>query len=288
MGVGRAADPEHLLRYRIPDARTCYGPRDCALYALSLGLGQDPLDERALAFVGGSDDVVPFPTLALVLGHPGFWMARPDTGLHAQHAIHYTQSLEILQPLRASGTVVGKTRMLGLVDRGAARGALLYAERQLLTETGTVLARMVEGILLRRDGGFGRSTMSPLPLPSLPRTPSDWRLEIVTRPEQALYYRWNGDANPLHRSPAAARAAGFERPILQGLCTFGMAARAVVQTALGWHADRLRTLSGRFVRPVVPGDLLCAHVWREGQFQIVRVADGKTVLDGGQFSVVGP
>lgn len=279
---------QHLLHYPIPEVREHYEPRDCALYALSLGLGQDPLDERTLAFVGGGEAVTPFPTLPLVLGDPGFWVANRDTGVDARQVVLGEQHLEILRPLPASGTVVGRSRVSGLVDKGARRGALLYSERVLATEAGDALAHMRATIVLRGDGGFGGPATQPLEAESglaPPHLRPDWQLTLVTRPEQALYYRWNGDDNPLHRSPAAARAAGFERPILHGLCTFGMAARAVVQTALGWDAGRLRTLRCRFARPVVPGDVLCAHVWRTGHFQLVRQADGKGVLDHGRFTV---
>lgn len=277
-------NPDHLLSYPIPVARQSYGPRDCALYALTLGLGQDPMDSSALAYAGGLDDITPFPTLPLVLGHPGFWMMRPDTGIDAPRVVHGEQSIEILHPLAPSGTVVGRTRVTGLVDKGADHGALLYSERELSTESGTLLARMQETIVLRGDGGFGTSTRPPPPAPEpVPRTPPDWQLTLQTRPEQALYYRWNGDDNPLHRDPAAARRAGFERPILHGLCIFGMAARAIVQVALDWDASRLHVLRGRFTRPVVPGDTLLARIWRQGYFQIVRQADGRAALDHGRF-----
>lgn len=275
--------PDHLLHYSIPPASQHYGPRECALYALTLGLGQDPLDEGALPYVGGRDEVVPFPTLPLVLGHPGFWMAHPDTGIDAPQVVHGEQAIEILQPLPASGTVIGRTRVTGLVDKGHNHGALLYSERELSTESGVLLARMRATIVLRGDGGFGASTIQPPTPEPVPQTPPDCLVTLQTRPEQALYYRWTGDDNPLHCNPAAARQAGYDRPILHGLCVFGMAARAVLQAALDWDASRLHLMRGRFTRPVVPGDTLQVRLWRQGHFQVVRQNDGKAVLDHGRF-----
>ena len=98
-------DPDALLAYAVPEKRQTYGPRDCALYALSLGLGQDPMRREALNFLGATGPLLPFPTLPLVLGHPGFWLARPDTGVDATRVVHGEQSIEILKALPAAGTV---------------------------------------------------------------------------------------------------------------------------------------------------------------------------------------
>src|SRR5690625_612018 len=131
-------DPVHLMSYPIPPITQEYTDKDCALYALSLGVGQEPMDRKALQFAGGAGPVVAFPTLPLVLGHPGFWLGQPDTGVDATRLVHGEQSFQILEPIRSCGTVTGKTRVTGLVDKGKDRGALLYSEKELVNECGRV------------------------------------------------------------------------------------------------------------------------------------------------------
>lgn len=123
-----ALDPEVLLNYPIPEVRQRYSRRDSAFYALSLGLGGDPLDERQLAYVDPCRDLQALPCMALVLGHPGFWLGNPATGVDALRLVHGEQRLEWRRPLPAEGEVIGRTRVTGLVDKGADKGALLYSE----------------------------------------------------------------------------------------------------------------------------------------------------------------
>lgn len=276
-------DPDHLMRYEIPVVRQACTEKDCAFYALTLGIGQDPLDRGALKFVGGAGAVVPFPTMPLVLGHPGFWLGRPDTGVDAVRLVHGEQSVEFVRPLSPAAVVEGRTRVVGLVDKGEGRGALLYSEKELTDESGALLAVTRSTTVLRGDGGFGRSTMEPRKPVALPDRDADLNVSAETRPEQALYYRWNGDDNPLHCDPEVARKAGFERPILHGLCTFGIAARVLVGSVFQWEADKLRSIGGRFTAPVFPGDRLAVLIWNEGHFQVRRVGDDKVVLDNGFF-----
>ncbi|KAB0740414.1 3-alpha,7-alpha,12-alpha-trihydroxy-5-beta-cholest-24-enoyl-CoA hydratase, partial [Pseudomonas aeruginosa] len=153
-----ALDPEVLLNYPIPEVRQRYSRRDTAFYALSLGLGGDPLDERQLAFVDPRRELRALPCMALVLGHPGFWLGRPDTGVDALRLVHGEQRLEWHRPLPAEGEVIGRTRVTGLVDKGAEKGALLYSEKVLSDAlSGEVLAVAHSTTFLRGDGGCGGS-----------------------------------------------------------------------------------------------------------------------------------
>ncbi|MBW3096604.1 MaoC/PaaZ C-terminal domain-containing protein [Pseudohoeflea coraliihabitans] len=275
---------DHLMNYRIAPVRQTYTARDSALYALSIGIGQDPINEPALKFVGGSQAVTAFPTLALVLGQPGFWLGHPDTGVDAVRLLHGEQSIKIRAPLPSSGTVIGTTRVTGLVDKGAGRGALLYSEKELTTPEGSVLAITRSTIFLRGDGGFGHSTTEAVPPPSLPDRDPDLVIAAETRPEQALYYRWNGDHNPLHSNPETARRAGYDRPILHGLCTYGIAARVLLAAVYDWEPHAMKSMSGRFTAPVYPGDHLEVSIWLDGFFRVTRKADGKAVVDNGTFA----
>lgn len=276
-------DPDHLMSYPVPPVTQTYTEKDSAFYALTLGIGQDPLDRAALKFVGGAGPVAAFPSMPLVLGHPGFWLARPDTGVDAVRLVHGEQSFEILKPFASAGTVTGTTRVTGLVDKGEGKGALLYSEKELVDETGAVFARTQSTTFLRGDGGFGKSTTDARKAPKLPESEPDLTVDAETRPEQALYYRWNGDDNPLHCDPEVAKQAGFDRPILHGLCTYGVAARALVGAVFGWAPDGLKKMSGRFTAPVYPGDRLQVMIWKDGFFRVVRAGDGKVVLDNGTF-----
>jgi len=272
-------DPDHLLAYDIPEVRETYGPRECAMYALSIGVGQDPLDRPDLRFVGAGD-LVPFPTLPLVLGHPGFWLANSDTGVDAVRLVHGEQGLSLHAPLPIAGTVVGKTRVTGIVDKGAGRGALLYSEKQLRdAATGLLYATTTSTTFLRGDGGFGGPEGPVKPVHKVPETPPDFVHDTVTRPEQALWYRWNGDDNPLHLDPDVAAKAGFERPILHGLCSLGIAGHALVATLCDGDPARLQGLDARFTATVTPGETLRTDIWSDGSFR-TRVVERDVVAIG--------
>ncbi len=272
-------DPDRLLAYPVPEVVQSYGPRETAFYALSIGIGQDPMDRGDLRFVGLREPV-PFPTLPLVLGHPGFWLADPATGVDATRVVHGGQGISLHAPLPARGTVVGRTRVTGLVDKGAGRGALLFSEKDLRdAETGLLYATTRSTTFLRGDGGFGGAS-GPVPAPhALPETPPDMTRTVETRPEQALWYRWNGDDNPLHLDPEIAAGAGFGRPILHGLCTLGIAAHAVVRSLCADEPARLNGLDARFTATVTPGETLSVDLWTDGSFR-VRVAGRDVVAIG--------
>jgi len=277
-------DPDHLMSYEIPSVTQSYSEKDSALYALSLGVGQDPLDKSELQFAGGAGPVVAFPSMPVVLGHPGFWLGRPDTGVDPVQVVHGEQSIDIYKPIASSGTVTGTTRVTGLVDKGPDKGALLYTEKELVDEDGEIFAKTHRTTFIRGAGGFGKSTVEEKSVPKPPETEPDIVVESATRPEQALYYRWNGDDNPLHVDPDVAKKAGFHRPILHGLCTYGIAARLIVHSMLKDNPSSLRHLSGRFTSPVFPGNRLRAFIWKSGYFRILNDSNGRIVMDNGTFS----
>ena len=274
-------DYDHLMSYKVPEVRQSYGPRDVALYALSIGVGHDPMDEGDLKFVGAGP-LTPFPTMPLVMGHPGFWLGRPDTGVDALRLVHGEQWINLHAPLPAEGTVIGTTRVTGLVDKGEGRGALLYSQKELVdAETGTLYATTGQTTFLRGDGGFGGPTGPVTPPHTLPETAPDLVHETRTRPEQALWYRWNGDDNPLHLDPAVAAKAGFERPILHGLCSLGIAAHGLVVRLCEGDPARLKGLQARFTATVTPGETLRTEIWRDGSFRTIAVEREAVVIGNG-------
>jgi acyl dehydratase len=255
---------EKLLALKIPDAEHSYGERDTMLYALGVGLGHDPTDRAQLDFVY-EKNLKALPTFACLLGYPGFWVRDLDTGIDWVRIVNGEQGFTLNAPVKPRGTVVGKTRILEVIDKGAGKGAVLATERTLTDKaTGERIATLTHTTFCRGDGGFGgpkRASPPPQPLPG--RAP-DAVCDLSTRPEIALIYRLSGDYNPLHSDPAHAKAAGFPRPILHGLATFGIAGRALLQTLCGYDPGKLMAMEGRFSAPVYPGETIRTEMWVDG------------------------
>ncbi len=253
---------ETLLNFPIPEIRQVLRWQDTALYALSLGVGQDPMDEADLRFVTEGAAMQALPTIPVVLGYPGFWLADPATGVDAVRLVAGEQSVELHAPLPVEGAIIGRSRVTGLVDRGAGKGALLYVSRDVIdAATGRTLATVDQTIFLRGDGGFGGPT-GPVkkPAPEAEGPPAI-TLDLPTRPEMALLYRLNGDHNPLHSSPGLAAKAGFPRPILHGLGTFGVVGRALLRAVCGGDPARFGRMECRFSSPVFPGETIRTEIW---------------------------
>ncbi|HYZ32228.1 MAG TPA: MaoC/PaaZ C-terminal domain-containing protein [Crenalkalicoccus sp.] len=254
---------ERLLNYPIPEVRQPLRWQDVALYNFSVGLGQDPMDERQLDFLY-EPRLKAMPSMAVVLGAPGFWSRNPDTGITWQKILHGEQGLVLHRPLPVEGEVIGRSRVTSVVDRGAEKGALMYSERVVAdARTGERLATLTSTSVLRGDGGFG-GPAGPVPRPHPePERDPDKSVELPTRPEQALVYRLNSDLNPLHIDPAVARAAGFARPILHGLCTFGVVCHALLRELCGYETARFGEMAVRFSAPVYPGETIRTEIWEE-------------------------
>lgn len=274
-------DYDALLHFPIPEVRQRVMPRDAVFYALSVGLGQDPLDERQLDFVDSHRALRALPSMAVVLGHPGFWLGNPATGVDAVRIVHGEQSLTLHHPLPVEGEIIARTRVTGLVDKGEGKGALLYSEKELRDADGTLLAVTGSTTFLRGDGGFGGPPGPVKPPNPMPETPPDTVLDLPTRPEQALYYRLNGDDNPLHANPAVAAKAGFPRPILHGLCTLGVVAHALLRVLGNYEASSMKNLSLRFSAPVYPGETIRTEIWRNGAFRARVVERDVVVVNNG-------
>lgn len=266
-----AIDYQQLMQRAFAPVRQHYSERDTMLYALSLGLGNDPLDAAALPFVyeGAPGGLRTLPTQAVVLGFPGFWAKEPDTGIDWVKLLHGEQRMRIHRPLPASCDIVGLNRIERITDKGAGKGAIMVNERRVETAGGELLATLQQVVFLRGDGGYsqlGGGQPSDEPLPALRPTPEERAPDFVDtqriRPEAALLYRQMGDTNPLHADPAVAQAAGFERPILHGLATYGLAAYAVLRQCAASDPARLKAFDVRFTSPVFPGETLETQIWR--------------------------
>lgn len=252
---------EAIAAHRFLPYEQVLGEKDTILFALSVGLGRDPMDESELSFVY-EEGLKIFPTLPVVLGHPGPWMNDPRFAISRQMLVHGTQRLEVLGELRPGTRFIASNRILELVDKGPESGGIIILERTL-TEAGTgvPIARLESGTFCRADGGFGGKRQLSREFRVVPARAPDASTEVHTQANQALWYRLNGDRNPLHASPAFAAKAGFPRPILHGLCTYSVVARGLMSLQPG---RSLKMIECRFSKPVFPGETIRIDAWDVG------------------------
>jgi acyl dehydratase len=261
-----AINPNYLLGMPPRVTHHTFARRDTMLYALGIGAGQDPADTSELNFVY-EEGLKALPTMAVVLAYPGFWQREPQYGIDWKRLLHGEQSVTFHAVLPIEGEVRGELTIDKIVDKGAGKGALLYSNRRVFdAATDALLASVRQVSFLRGDGGCGgTSDDAPKPHP-IPRGSPDDSLALATRPEQALIYRLSGDYNPLHVDALVAAEAGLPRPILHGLCTYGI-------------------LDCRFSAPVFPGERIKVSIWREAKgraaFQAQAVDRDTLVLNNG-------
>lgn len=260
-----AFDPQKVLNWKFPEIEHAYSEKDTILYALGVGCGSDPAEPDDLKFVY-EKGLVALPTMAVVLAYPGNWLESPASTADYSKVLHGEQYLTLHRPIPPSGTVVGVTRIKELLDKGKDKGAVLYVERQIIDKaSGAAIATMTSAAMLRGDGGFGGKP-GPQPAPhKLPDSAPARHIDFKTHANSALIYRLSGDKNPLHADPKAAAAGGFKTPILHGLCTYGVAGRAVVKACCGGDPARLQSLQVRFSSPVFPGETIRTEMWPDGE-----------------------
>ncbi len=255
---------DKLMALDIPPVEQTYGPKDCMLYALGIGLGHDPMNEDELPFVYEKNLKV-LPTMAAVLGYVGFWARDRDTGIDWVKMVNGEQGITLHRPLAGQGTVIGNQRIVEVIDKGAGKGALVLTEREVTDKaSGALIATVTQTSFCRADGGFGgppRQSAEPHPIPT--HSP-DAVCDLSTRPEAALIYRLSADRNPLHAEPAAAKQAGYPRPIMHGLGNFGIAGHAILKTMCGYDPTRLASFACRFSAPVFPGETIRTEMWCDG------------------------
>jgi acyl dehydratase len=280
-------DPDRLRHWQVPGIEHELTRHDTALYALTTGFGHDPLDRSILPFVDPKHPaMLASPSLALVLAYPGFWIADPALGVDAARALHLDQAIELDGPLPVEGLVTGQTNIIDVIDRGEGRGALVVSDRTLLHE-GRRVARLVQTLLLRSEGGFAAVPGPVPPRTRVPVTSVDRRLSFALPANAALLYRLNGDYNPLHSDPDLATRAGFARPIMHGMGSFGFVTRHLLAALCDHDPARLASIAMRFCAPAFPGDHLTLDIWDEGAFALVA-EDGRRVIDDGIFTLRHP
>jgi acyl dehydratase len=259
---------------------------DALLYAIGVGAGLgDPLQELEFTTentAGVQQQVLPTFGVLLAQARTSGSLGDFDRAM----LVHAEQSIELHKPLPVAGTLRTTAMVSGIFDKGS--GALIETENHAVdAATGESVVTTRSSTFIRGEGGFGgdRGTAEPWELSH--RAP-DHKVTQQTRPEQALLYRLSGDRNPLHADPAFAARGGFSRPILHGLCTYGFTGRALLHELCGSDPARFRSMSGRFSRPVLPGETLVVSIWAAedgtSQFQTAK-EDGTVVIDRGIVKV---
>lgn len=277
-----AFQPDRILAHDFGEGRQSYAPRDAILYALGLGLGHEPLDDGDLAFLDETRLAV-LPSFAVTLCSPGMWIRDAAFGVDFRRLVHSAQAAEFHARLPASADVVGTAKVVSLTDRGEGRGAVLELERQIADASdGGLYCTLRQTLLLRGNGGFG-GPPPPQSSSLIPDRDADRHASVALSPRAALIYRLSGDWNPLHIDPAFARSAGFERPIMHGLGSYGVAGVAVSR-ALDRDPADMSALSCRFSGIVTPGDTLAISIWPDRQGAAFRAHVGdRLVLDEGRI-----
>jgi acyl dehydratase len=277
-------DPKKLLNWTFPEIEHSYTEKDTILYALGLGCGADPDAPDDLRFVY-EKGLLALPTMAVVLAYPGNWLESDASTADYSKVLHGEQYLTLHRPIPPAGTVIGRSRIVDLLDKGKEKGAILYSERTIVDKaSGAPIATMASTTMLRGDGGWGGKS-GPQPAPhKLPEVAPELALDLKTHANSALIYRLSGDRNPLHADPKAAAAGGFKTPILHGLLTFGVTGRALVNACCGGDPARLKSMQVRFSAPVFPGETIRTEMWSAGErvsFRARAVERDVVVLNNG-------
>jgi len=276
-------DYDTLMALGSEDVACNYGDKDSILYAIGVGFGSDPLDGKELPYVVETMGQCTVPTLATTLPNLDF---LENCGWNFSQVLHGEQKLELYRPLPMAANLLVSSRVASAYDQGDGRGAVLQVVTDArLERDDTAMFTLDSTILARADGGFGGPSGS-MPAPhELPKRNPDLSCDIAIRGDQALLYRLCRDRNPLHADPAVARAAGFKAPILHGLCTYGIACRAILKTICDYDFTLITGFDARFSAPVFPGEILTTDMWQERNVVSFRChvrSRGSVVLNNGK------
>lgn len=280
-------DPNALLALKIQASTCTYGPDNTILYALSTGFGSDPTDPHELRFVH-EDQLQASPTMATVIGWDRSWI--PRTGIHWPLVMHGDQTLRIHHQIPPAATVTTEAHVSELLDKGPGKGALLRIEtRAYCAESKTHLWTTSTGFFARKHGGFSNQVAPASVAHPVPERPADYQETVHTLPHQALLYRLNGDKNPLHARPEAAKIAGFSTPVLHGLCVYGFACRSILRNICFFDPHRLIEIDARFTAPAFPGDTLHIALWKDDttvSFRVYCPERNTIIIDNGRALVI--
>lgn len=269
------------------DAWFSYDDRQTILYALSAGMGRNPLDRKELPFVYEGASFVAMPTLAVTVARSSLPRTLP---IDFTRVLHGEQSLEIHATLPTQAELRADTRITHIVDKGVEKGAIIYHRTVArLADSDAPLFTVGGSLFARGDGGYAGPSDDPPAPHRIPDREPDLKHVSQTLPGQALLYRLTGDRNPLHADPDLAHKAGFDAPILHGLCTYAVACRAMLASVCDYDPTRIRTFDVRFTKPVVPGERIETSIWQEDgafAFRCSVPERDAVVLDNGRCQLL--
>jgi acyl dehydratase len=277
---------EQLMALKNMGQKYSYTDREVMLYACGIGMGADPLDEKELAFVNEATATARplkvVPTFASVAA----WGAGPgEMNLNRLLVVDGERDITFHKPFATSAHITADSTVLDVFDKGRDRGAVIRHQTVLRDANGDKLATLVASRFARGDGGFsGPSEGQPEPHKVPARSP-DRSVDIPTRPDQALIYRLCGDRNPLHSDPEFAKRAGFPKPILHGMCTYGISCRGILQSYADYDPTAFKQHVARFSSPVYPGETITIDMWKDGDvisFEARVKARGVAVIKNGR------
>jgi len=259
------------------------------LYALGIGMGSDPLNEKELQFV---NEAYATPKALKVV--PSFasvcvWGARPGViDLNQVMLLDGEHDITFHKPIPAEASATADARVRGVYDKGKEKGAIIQNEVVVKDDKCDKIVTIVSSIFARGDGGFGGPSEGTPEPHQVPRREPDRSIDIPIRPDQALIYRLSGDRNPLHGDPEFAHRAGFPKPILHGMCTYGLTCRALLQTYADYDPSAFHRHRVRFSAPLFPGEIITVNLWKDGNSisfeahvrdrQVTVAKHGQTVL----------
>ncbi|HVE94038.1 MAG TPA: MaoC/PaaZ C-terminal domain-containing protein [Acidimicrobiales bacterium] len=263
-------------------AERSWSSKDALLYAVGVGAGaDDPLGDLQFTTENskGVDQQV-LPTFAVIVGAGGAVM-RDAGSWNPAMLVHGEQAIELAGPIPVEGSVTTTSEITGIWDKG--KGAVIeVTNRSVDGASGEPRFTTRSAVFIRGEGGWGGERGVSGGRNAAPDVKPDEVVTYSTRADQALLYRLSGDRNPLHSDPAFAAAAGFDRPILHGLCTYGFTGRALLHALCGGDPAKFVSMEGRFSQPVFPGDDLTVSIWVDGDSAIFQTSTGAgIVVDGG-------
>ena len=251
---------DEIMNLTSENVEISYSDKDSILYSLGIGLGNDPMNLNELKYVYENSQSV-LPSMATNFQYHSPLLLK--TNINFIMVVHGEQRLSITNALPVSGDFIANAKVIGCYDKGPARGAIIEVETTVKNKKNNEeICKLVSTTFARGDGGFGGPD-SPKKEIFIPDGEPDYVSEVSTKPDQALIFRLSGDYNPLHSDPNFAKAAGFEKPILHGMCTYGIACRSLVNEICENDASKLKRFDCRFSSPVYPGETIITEMWKK-------------------------
>jgi acyl dehydratase len=261
--------------------RRSWTSKDALLYAVGVGAGTSELPFTTENTKEVAQRVL--PTFAVIIATGGMPMDKIGS-FNPFLMVHGTQGIELFGQIPADGEIETVGKVVGIWDKGNA-AVLEFEATSTNVATGKPLLKTRSSLFCRGEGGWG-GDRGPSEKITFPSRKADHQVTYQTREDQALTYRLSGDRNPLHSDPSFAKAGGFERPILHGLCTYGFTGRALLHAICAGDPTRFKSMDGRFSKPVFPGDALTISMWVDGKTCLFQTANqrGEVVLDQGRMA----